>query len=119
MPKSKRQQVYERDNYRCVYCGEWGGPKHTDHLTLDHVLPSSRGGSNGMHNLVTACLRCNNMKGDRTPGEWVDADLGVVVGTLRRQGLTELASTAEGQIGQHDWPPSAIVPNGVASGRRP
>lgn len=58
-----RQNIFKRDGFRCVYCGT------RDRLTLDHVLPRSRGGQDGWHNLVTACQRCNTMKGDRTPEE--------------------------------------------------
>ena len=50
---------YGRDR-RCVYCG---GPPES----RDHVIPLSRGGSNNIGNLVPACHRCNNMKGDMTP----------------------------------------------------
>ena len=38
-------------------------------MTLDHVLPKSRGGDKGWLNLVTCCERCNQIKGDRTPSE--------------------------------------------------
>ena len=58
-----RQNIYKRDGYRCVYCG--GREK----LTLDHVIPRSKGGRDSWHNLVTACQRCNTEKGDRTPEE--------------------------------------------------
>ena len=58
-----RQNIFKRDSFRCVYCGT------RDHLTLDHVIPRSRGGRESWHNLVTACQRCNTIKGDRTPQE--------------------------------------------------
>jgi 5-methylcytosine-specific restriction endonuclease McrA len=47
-----------------MYCG-----KKTLDLTLDHVIPRSRGGSNAWDNLVAACADCNRKKGDRTPSE--------------------------------------------------
>lgn len=59
-----RNTVYQRDDHSCVYCG------CTDRLSLDHLFPLSRGGSNNLPNLVTACLPCNISKGDRTPEEW-------------------------------------------------
>lgn len=58
-----RQRVYRRDNYECVYCGS------KKELTLDHVLPKSRGGRNDWNNLVTSCTKCNTKKGNKTPEE--------------------------------------------------
>lgn len=58
-----RHNVMRRDNFECQYCGS------NRNLTLDHVLPRSRGGDSGWANLVTACARCNHRKGDRTPDE--------------------------------------------------
>ncbi len=58
-----RQNIFKRDNSECVYCGT------RRELTLDHVVPSSRGGQHTWTNLVTACKKCNARKGDRTPDE--------------------------------------------------
>jgi len=58
-----RRNVLRRDLNRCQYCGS------ADKLTLDHVLPRSRGGRDTWENLVTACMSCNNRKGNRTPEE--------------------------------------------------
>jgi len=49
---------------QCQYCG-----KKNVQLTLDHVLPRSRGGIDSWENLVTACVSCNNKKGNHTPEE--------------------------------------------------
>ena len=57
-----RRGVLRRDNQRCAYCGHSAS-------TIDHVLPRSRGGKDSWENLVACCLRCNNVKGNRTPGE--------------------------------------------------
>jgi len=62
----KRLRIYMRDKFRCQYCGE---KKAAGELTLDHILPRSRGGDNSPVNIVTACVSCNNRKGDRTPAE--------------------------------------------------
>ena len=62
----KRLRIYMRDKFRCQYCGE---KKTAGDLTLDHILPRSRGGDNSPVNIVTACVPCNNRKGDRTPAE--------------------------------------------------
>lgn len=58
-----RHNIMRRDNYTCQYCGT------VKNLTLDHLLPRSRGGGSNWLNLVTACSRCNTRKGDRTPEE--------------------------------------------------
>ena len=62
----KRLRIYMRDKFRCQYCGE---KKPASELTLDHILPRSRGGDNSPVNIVTACVPCNNRKSDRTPAE--------------------------------------------------
>jgi 5-methylcytosine-specific restriction endonuclease McrA len=62
----KRLRIYMRDKFRCQYCGE---KKAAGELTLDHIMPRSRGGDNSPVNIVTACVSCNNRKGDRTPAE--------------------------------------------------
>jgi len=59
-----RQNVFKRDGYTCQYCGS-----REKVLTIDHVLPRSRGGQDTWENLVTACHDCNTRKGDRTPSE--------------------------------------------------
>ncbi|GAA4447860.1 HNH endonuclease [Ravibacter arvi] len=58
-----RQNIFKRDRSTCQYCGA------KDHLTLDHVIPKSKGGKSNWDNLVTACQRCNAQKGDLSPEE--------------------------------------------------
>jgi len=62
----KRLRIYMRDKFRCQYCGE---KKVATELTLDHIVPRSRGGDNSPVNIVTACVACNNRKSNRTPAE--------------------------------------------------
>ena len=62
----KRTRIYMRDKFRCQYCGD---RKTLRDLTLDHILPRSRGGDNSPFNVVTACVTCNQRKGNRTPSE--------------------------------------------------
>ncbi len=57
-----RRGVLRRDSFRCGYCGKTAS-------TIDHVQPRSRGGADSWENLVACCLRCNNIKGDKTPQE--------------------------------------------------
>lgn len=58
-----RKNILRRDNHKCQYCGT------TSNLTVDHVMPKSRGGEESWENLTTACIKCNNKKGSRTPEE--------------------------------------------------
>lgn len=61
-----RENIFKRDDYECVYCGD---SKRRD-LTLDHVIPQSKGGGNTWDNLVTACRSCNNEKSNLTLEEY-------------------------------------------------
>ena len=62
--KISRRALFARDGWRCVYCGTSGG-----RLTLDHVIPRSRGGDSTWENVVTSCAPCNLRKGNRLPQE--------------------------------------------------
>jgi 5-methylcytosine-specific restriction endonuclease McrA len=61
-----RDNVFLRDGHRCQYCGE---SLPAPELTFDHVVPVARGGHKGWDNIVTCCVPCNRLKGDRTPEE--------------------------------------------------
>ena len=61
-----RTKILMRDGYRCQYCGVRGTAVD---MTLDHILPRSRGGRTHPENLAASCRACNNRKGDRTPAE--------------------------------------------------
>lgn len=60
-----RETVYSRDGYKCVYCGS------LNNLSLDHLMPVSRGGEDIPSNLVTCCRGCNSSKNAKTPEEWL------------------------------------------------
>lgn len=62
--KLTRREVFIRDNFTCQYCGRQAGD-----LTLDHVVPRSRGGAHTWENLVSACKTCNHRKGGKSLGE--------------------------------------------------
>jgi 5-methylcytosine-specific restriction endonuclease McrA len=62
--KISRRALFARDNWRCVYCGTAAG-----RMTLDHVVPRSRGGDSVWENVVTSCAPCNLKKGNRLPEE--------------------------------------------------
>lgn len=59
-----RRNVFQRDRHTCQYCAYKG-----EQLSIDHVIPRSRGGQDTWENVITACIRCNVRKGNRTPKE--------------------------------------------------
>jgi 5-methylcytosine-specific restriction endonuclease McrA len=59
-----RKNLFLRDNHTCQYCG-----RANSELTIDHVMPRSRGGDDSWTNLVVCCARCNNKKSDKTVEE--------------------------------------------------
>jgi len=61
--KVSRRAVLARDRHRCQYCGSHA------HLTIDHIIPRSRGGASTWDNIVTSCATCNTRKGDRLLAE--------------------------------------------------
>lgn len=84
---AKRDAILERDGHKCVYCGtpltrklahkgRYNGtqtktkPAGYQFLTVDHVFPCSRGGTNDMSNLAASCISCNARKHTKTPLEW-------------------------------------------------
>jgi 5-methylcytosine-specific restriction endonuclease McrA len=62
--KLTRREVFLRDRYTCQYCG-----RRTHDLTLDHVIPRSKGGQHIWENLAAACRSCNHRKGGKSLGE--------------------------------------------------
>ena len=57
-----RKNIHIRDSHTCQYCGTTKGP-----MTVDHIIPRRLGGTDTWENMVCACAKCNNKKGDRTP----------------------------------------------------
>lgn len=64
--KYSRRNVFLRDHMCCQYCMKKGT---YENLTIDHIVPKSKGGPNTYENVVSACKACNNAKRDRTPEE--------------------------------------------------
>ena len=70
-----RKAVLVRDNYTCIYCGAKPGTVQRgkviakNDLTVDHILPRSRGGKDHWTNTACACYHCNHRKGNRLPNE--------------------------------------------------
>lgn len=67
----KRLAIYLRDGLACCYCG--AGVTEGAQLTLDHIQPYSKGGSNHERNLITCCNKCNSSRGNRELLDFVDA----------------------------------------------
>jgi 5-methylcytosine-specific restriction endonuclease McrA len=78
--QEKRLAIYLRDDLACTWCGAGIEDDEVACLTLDHLIPHSRGGTNEARNLVTSCKRCNSARGNR--------------------GMTEFASAVSGYIDQ-------------------
>jgi 5-methylcytosine-specific restriction endonuclease McrA len=89
-----RFNIMKRDSKECQYCGS------SQNLTIDHVIPRSRGGKDTWENLVTACDRCNVQKGDRTPKE---AEMPLRQKPYRPIHITFMQSLLSGV--QEDWKP--------------
>ncbi len=66
MVKLNRRNIFARDRNHCQYCGR---KYSTSELSLDHIMPRSRGGQTSWTNLVCCCVKCNVHKGGRTPSE--------------------------------------------------
>ena len=64
--RPSRNNILWRDKNQCQYCGVIESPRD---MTIDHVVPRSRGGENTWSNLITCCKKCNQKKGNRTPEE--------------------------------------------------
>lgn len=83
-----RRNVFQRDGHVCQYCGS-----DAETLSIDHVLPRSRGGHDSWDNVTTACLPCNVRKGNRTPRE-----AGMPLARQPRRPLSSLSFEAGRQI---------------------
>ncbi len=78
--KILRSELFERDNWQCRYCGT---PVTSDTATLDHIVPTSKGGDDAPDNLATCCLLCNSIKA----GESYDDAAPRLLAALRSQRL--------------------------------
>ncbi|NJO71790.1 MAG: HNH endonuclease, partial [Oscillatoriales cyanobacterium RM1_1_9] len=84
VPPVNRREILRRDHHKCQYCGT------TKHLTIDHVVPRSRGGTHAWDNVVAACERCNARKGSHTPEE-----IGMVLRSRPKAPLHPVVAFAE------------------------
>jgi 5-methylcytosine-specific restriction endonuclease McrA len=65
-PRFRKKVLFNRDNWSCQYCSE---KLYWDSVTIDHVMPSSRGGQTSWLNCVASCKQCNKSKANKTPEE--------------------------------------------------
>ena len=104
--KFNRRNIFLRDHNRCQYCRRRFSSAE---LSLDHVVPRSRGGRTTWDNIVSACLKCNVVKGGRTPRE---AGMELVTRPRKPTRSPLLAETVNSQkyamwktfVGESDWP---------------
>lgn len=74
--KRIKQDIYERDEYICQYCGRWCYESYVsdpDAVVVDHIIPVSYGGSNKEYNLITSCRECNSLKSNMIFGSFEEA----------------------------------------------
>jgi 5-methylcytosine-specific restriction endonuclease McrA len=99
VPFSKRTVII-RDNHTCAYCGV----KKTSGLTIDHVIPRSKGGKSEFENVVACCFNCNNRKDNRTPSEskmylkikpYAPTIMEFVIKSIRNSGMEETLAELE------------------------
>jgi len=81
-----RTNIYKRDRYRCRYCNK--SLKTNNSITIDHIIPKSRGGKDTWENTVTSCVECNYKKKDLTPEE---AGMKLLPGSLKPTYFINLA----------------------------
>lgn len=71
----KREKILEKSKGKCYYCGKKLRANHFVHkgepkkalMTVDHIFPKSKGGSNNIKNLIASCYKCNQDKADKLP----------------------------------------------------
>lgn len=89
-----RANIYARDRHTCQYCSD---VFPTPELTFDHVVPVAQGGRKGWENIVTCCVRCNRLKGGRTP---IEAGMRLIKPPRRPDSVPAIRIT----IGLHNAP---------------
>lgn len=96
-PRFRKKAIFNRDGWQCQYCRT---ELHRSNITIDHVHPRSRGGSNSWKNCVASCKNCNRMKGNKTPGE---AGMSLVRPPLEPSPLHFWDVPKGGSVWHEDW----------------
>ena len=92
--QERRLAIYLRDGLACCYCNS---DIEETTLSLDHVIPYSKGGNNLASNLVTACSKCNCSRGDRTISDFAQA-VASYLDTTAAQILSHIHTTTKRQV---------------------
>jgi hypothetical protein len=92
--KTKRLAVYLRDSFTCAFCGIDMKGCDPRLITLDHIKPRTKGGTDDPKNLVTACLRCNCQKKDQNITKFAGAEKAKAIRKQARQDIEPLRKTA-------------------------
>ncbi len=98
-----RYNILKRDNNECQYCGA------SKELTLDHLIPKSKGGKSTWKNLVTACKSCNSKKGNFSPQE---VGLNLKILPVKPSYIMFLRNSSGNM--RDEWRPYLKLPNAVA-----
>lgn len=98
-----RQNIFLRDKHICQYCHKGFSEKR---LTVDHVIPLSKGGQHEWTNVVTACSHCNNKKGDKSPEK---ANLKLLSRPEKPRWLPNRDLDLEENILPHSWRPYLLA----------
>lgn len=69
IPPYEKRRIYDRQNGLCAYCGQHRNIKY---MTVDHIIPLSKGGTDSLDNLQCTCKKCNGLKSDMLPHEFTN-----------------------------------------------
>lgn len=94
--KFTRENLFDRDNYRCQYCGN---AFHAQDLNMDHVIPRDKGGRTSWENIVTSCIKCNSRKANRLPHQ---ASMHLIKKPERPRQRPFISSLIGGDC-EHEW----------------
>ena len=90
--EAERQAIFERDGYKCLECGS------TENLSLDHIIPRSKGGTSDPENLQTLCRSCNARKGNRLDAQLAQANTDVDPRSVQGHTNVETSSGRRGTL---------------------
>lgn len=90
--EAERQAIFERDGYKCLECGS------TENLSLDHIIPRSKGGTSDQENLQTLCRSCNARKGNRLDAQLAQANTDVDPRSVQVHTNVETSSGRRGTL---------------------
>jgi len=90
-PKTRKKlALLDLQDGKCYWCSQ----KIWIDATIDHIVPQSRGGTDDPSNLALACVKCNNVKSNSTPEEFVRHILGIFTGFLQSPGFIKVRQEA-------------------------